>query len=92
VLADVCSVWFLFAALSVCKTDITREGLLKKKKEKGETKEIKKGDLAFVLEIERSMPPCHLLSVYLLLSHISSPFFFLWASVRHPSDLALCFI
>lgn len=32
VLADVYNVWFLFAALSVHKSDITREGLLQKKK------------------------------------------------------------
>lgn len=32
VLANVCTVWFLFAALSVHKSDITIEGLLQKRK------------------------------------------------------------
>ncbi len=88
VLANVCTVWFLFAALSVHKSDITIEGLLQKRTKE---KEGKKEKYDFVLEIESSMS-YHLLSVYLLLSHISSTFYVFWASVRHPSDLALCFI
>ncbi len=87
VLANVCTVWFLFAALSVHKSDITIEGLLQKRTKE---KEGKKEKYDFVLEIESSMS-YHLLSVYLLLSHIS-PFYVFWASVRHPSDLALSFI
>ncbi len=87
VLANVCTVWFLFAALSVHKSDITIEGLLQKRTKE---KEGKKEKYDFVLEIESSMS-YHLLSLYLLLSHIS-PFYVFWASVRHPSDLALCFI